>query len=159
MKTWGSFRVDAALRTASAFQLLHQHIIDLLRIGFASGRFHHLADKESKPSRPPAALGQNLSHRLGRRGWDLEQSIALSQILKEAGVELVDCSTGGLIPGVKILTEPRHQVPFCDRIRRDAGIATVAVGMITTPEQADQIIRTGQVDMVLLARELLRDPY
>ncbi|MCC3535757.1 MAG: NADH:flavin oxidoreductase/NADH oxidase [Microcoleus sp. PH2017_25_DOB_D_A] len=92
-------------------------------------------------------------------GWDLEQSIALSQILKTSGVDLVDCSTGGLIPGVKIPTGPGYQVPFSDRIRQDTGIATAAVGMITAPEQADRIIRTGQADMVLLARELLRDPY
>ena len=92
-------------------------------------------------------------------GWDLEQSIALSQILKTAGVDLVDCSTGGLIPSVKILTGPGYQVPFSDRIRQKTGIATAAVGMITTPEQADQIIRSGQADMVLLAREMLRDPY
>lgn len=92
-------------------------------------------------------------------GWDLEQSIALSQILKTAGVDLVDCSTGGLIPGVKIPTGPGYQVPFSDRIRQETGIATAAVGMITSPEQADQIIRTEQADMVLLARELLRDPY
>ncbi|WP_373540480.1 NADH:flavin oxidoreductase/NADH oxidase [Chamaesiphon sp.] len=92
-------------------------------------------------------------------GWDLEQSIALSKILKTAGVDLVDCSTGGLIPGVKIPTGPGYQVPFSDRIRQDTGIATAAVGMITTPEQADLIIRSGQADLVLLARELLRDPY
>jgi 2,4-dienoyl-CoA reductase-like NADH-dependent reductase (Old Yellow Enzyme family) len=92
-------------------------------------------------------------------GWNLEQSIALSKILKTTGVDLVDCSTGGLIPGVKIPTGPGYQVPFSDRIRQDTGIATAAVGMITTPEQADLIIRSGQADMVLLARELLRDPY
>jgi 2,4-dienoyl-CoA reductase-like NADH-dependent reductase (Old Yellow Enzyme family) len=92
-------------------------------------------------------------------GWDLEQSIALSKILKTAGVDLVDCSTGGLIPGVKIPTGPSYQVPFSDRIRQETGIATAAVGMITTPEQADLIICSGQADLVLLARELLRDPY
>ncbi|WP_201323865.1 NADH:flavin oxidoreductase/NADH oxidase [Pseudanabaena sp. lw0831] len=92
-------------------------------------------------------------------GWDLEQSIALSQILKNAGVDLVDCSTGGLIPSVKIPTGSGYQVPFSDRIRQKTGIATAAVGMITTPIQADQIIRSGQADIVLLARELLRDPY
>jgi 2,4-dienoyl-CoA reductase-like NADH-dependent reductase (Old Yellow Enzyme family) len=92
-------------------------------------------------------------------GWDLEQSVALSHILKDAGVDLIDCSTGGLIPGANIPTGPGYQVPFSDRIRQDAEIATAAVGMITTAEQADQTIRTGQADMVLLARELLRDPY
>lgn len=92
-------------------------------------------------------------------GWDLDQSVALSQILKTSGVDLVDCSSGGLVPGVKIPVNPGYQIPFSDRIRQETGIATAAVGMITTPEQADRTIRTEQADMVLLARELLRDPY
>ena len=92
-------------------------------------------------------------------GWDIEQSVALSDKLKSLGVELIDCSSGGLIPGVKIPTGAGYQTEFADRIRREAAIATAAVGNITVPEQADHILRSGQADMVLLARELLRDPY
>ena len=92
-------------------------------------------------------------------GWEIEQSIALSDKLKTLGVELIDCSSGGLVPRVQIPSGPGYQTPFADRIRRETGMATGAVGMITAPAQADHIIRTGQADMVLLARELLRDPY
>ena len=92
-------------------------------------------------------------------GWDIEQSVALARQLKTLGVDLVDCSSGGAVPGATIPVGPGYQVPFAERIRAEAGIATAAVGMITTPEQADQIIRTGQADIVFLAREFLRDPY
>ena len=92
-------------------------------------------------------------------GWDMDQSVALAQQLKTLGVDLIDCSSGGAVPGAKIPVGPGYQVPFAERIRAEAGIATGAVGMITTAEQADQIIRTGQADLVFFARELLRDPY
>ena len=92
-------------------------------------------------------------------GWDIEQSIELVRQLKPLGVDLVDCSSGGIIPKVSIPTGPGYQTQFAERIRRETGILTGAVGMITTPQQADHIIRTGQADVVLLARELLRDPY
>lgn len=92
-------------------------------------------------------------------GWDLGQSVVLSRRLKEAGVDLIDCSSGGQTPTAKIPTGPGYQTPFAARIRAEAGIATGAVGMITAPEQADHILRTGQADVVLLARELLRDPH
>ncbi len=92
-------------------------------------------------------------------GWDIEQSVALSSQLKSLGVDLIDCSSGAILPGEKIPVGAGYQTPFADRIRRETGIATGAVGMITTPAQADHIIRTGQADMVLLAREMLRDPY
>lgn len=92
-------------------------------------------------------------------GWDIEQSVMLSQKLKSLGVDMVDCSSGGLVPGPRIPVGPGYQTPLSDRIRRGASIATAAVGMITSPEQADHIVRTGQADMVLIARELLRDPY
>lgn len=92
-------------------------------------------------------------------GWTIEQSVALAGKLKSMGVDLIDCSSGAIAPGEKIPIGAGYQVSFADRIRRETGIATGAVGMITSPEQADQIIRTGQADMVLLARELLRDPY
>jgi 2,4-dienoyl-CoA reductase-like NADH-dependent reductase (Old Yellow Enzyme family) len=92
-------------------------------------------------------------------GWDLPQSIQLAKALKEIGIDLIDCSSGGLTPTQKIQIGPGYQVPFAEAIRRDAGIATGAVGMITQARQAEQIIASGQADLVLLAREMLRDPY
>ncbi len=91
--------------------------------------------------------------------WTPEESIELSKELKKLGVDLMDISSGGLAPGVKIPLGPAYQTPFAERVRREAGIATGAVGMITEAEQADGIVRSGQADVVLLARELLRDPY
>ncbi len=92
-------------------------------------------------------------------GWNVEDSIALARKLKAAGVDVVDCSSGGNLPHVKIPVGPGYQVEFAARIRREAEILTAAVGMITAAEQAEQIIRTGQADMVVLARQFLRDPY
>jgi len=92
-------------------------------------------------------------------GLSVEDSIAFSRLLREEGIDLVDCSSGGNDLRQQIPVGAGYQVAFADRIRREAGIATGAVGMITAPEQADQIIRTGQADVVLLARELLRNPY
>ena len=92
-------------------------------------------------------------------GWDLEQSIELCRRLAPLGVDLVDCSSGGLVPGVRIPSGPGYQVGFAERIRREAGIPTGAVGLITSPEQADAIVAAGRADVVFLARQLLRDPY
>lgn len=92
-------------------------------------------------------------------GLTVEDSIAFARLLKTEGIDLVDCSSGGNDPRQQIPLGAGYQVAFADRIRREAGIPTGAVGMITAPEQADQIIRTGQADVVLLAREMLRDPY
>ena len=92
-------------------------------------------------------------------GWDIEESIELSRILKADGVDLIDVSSGGLAQNQSITAGPGYQVPFAARIRREAGIATAAVGLITEPAQAEAIIAEGSADMVLLARELLRDPY
>jgi len=92
-------------------------------------------------------------------GWDLDESVEQARRFKAAGVDLVDCSSGGAVPHQKIAMGPGYQVPFAARIRRDAGVATGAVGMITTPQQAEEILSSGQADMVLLAREFLRDPY
>jgi 2,4-dienoyl-CoA reductase-like NADH-dependent reductase (Old Yellow Enzyme family) len=92
-------------------------------------------------------------------GWDIEQSVELARGLKGLGVDLVDCSSGGNVPRAPIPLGPGYQTSFAERIRREAGIATGAVGLITEPQQADHIIRTGQADIVLIARELLRDPY
>lgn len=92
-------------------------------------------------------------------GWTVEESVELAKHLKGAGVDLVDCSSGGNVPPAQIPIGPGYQTPFAERIRREAGIMTGAVGMITDPAQADHIIRTGQADVVLIAREMLRDPY
>jgi 2,4-dienoyl-CoA reductase-like NADH-dependent reductase (Old Yellow Enzyme family) len=92
-------------------------------------------------------------------GWDLDQSVRFAQALCEAGLDLVDCSSAGLIGHVKIPVGPGYQVPFAERIRRDARIPTIAVGLITEPQQAQAIISGDQADAVMLARAVLRDPY
>ncbi|HEY6448966.1 MAG TPA: NADH:flavin oxidoreductase/NADH oxidase [Acidobacteriaceae bacterium] len=92
-------------------------------------------------------------------GFDLEQSVRLAGMLKEHGVDLIDCSSGGNIAGAHIPVGPGYQTPFAEAIRAQAGIPTGAVGMITDPAQADHIVRTGQADLVIIAREFLRDPY
>ena len=92
-------------------------------------------------------------------GWDLEQSVELARRVQALGVDLVDCSSGGNLPHADIPLGPGYQTPFAERIRREAGVLTGTVGMITDPAQADHVIRTGQADATFLARELLRDPY
>ena len=92
-------------------------------------------------------------------GWDIDQSVKLAGELKTMGVDLIDCSSGGNVPHAKIPTGPGYQTAFAERIRRETGIMTGAVGMITAPAQAEHIIRTGQADAVIMAREFLRDPY
>jgi 2,4-dienoyl-CoA reductase-like NADH-dependent reductase (Old Yellow Enzyme family) len=92
-------------------------------------------------------------------GWDLPQSIELCTRFKALGIDLIDVSSGGMLPGVKIPLGPGYQVKFAEAIRRAAGIATGAVGMLTDAVQAETVLSTGQADMVFLARELLRDPY
>jgi len=92
-------------------------------------------------------------------GWDLPQSIAFARELKKLNVDLIDCSSGGAVPYAKIEAGPGYQVPFASAIRRDAGIATGAVGMITDAQQAESIIANGEADIVLLARAMLKDPY
>ena len=91
-------------------------------------------------------------------GWDVDQSVRLAGLLREAGVDLIDCSSGGAVPWQKIVAGPGFQVPFAERIRGEALVRTGAVGLITQPQQADAIVRGGQADIVLLARESLRNP-
>ena len=93
------------------------------------------------------------------RGWDIDECVELAWRLRGVGVDLIDCSSGGAVPHQKIALGPGYQVPFAARIRKEAGVATGAVGMITTPQQAEEILSAGQADLVLLAREFLRDPY
>jgi 2,4-dienoyl-CoA reductase-like NADH-dependent reductase (Old Yellow Enzyme family) len=92
-------------------------------------------------------------------GWDIDQSIELARSLKSVGVDLIDASSGGIVPKAVIPVAPGYQVPFAAAIRKQADIPTAAVGMITEPQQADAIIASGQADLVFLAREMLREPY
>jgi 2,4-dienoyl-CoA reductase-like NADH-dependent reductase (Old Yellow Enzyme family) len=92
-------------------------------------------------------------------GWDIGSSIALAKRLKVAGVDLIDCSSGGIAPGIRIPVGPGYQVPFAEAVKHEGELATVAVGMITEARQAEEIIGNGRADAVMLARELLRDPY
>ncbi len=91
--------------------------------------------------------------------WTEDDSIKLANILKEKTVDLIDCSTGGNIPHVKIPLVPMYQVPFAEQVKKQSGVLTGAVGLITTPQETNDIIESGKADVVLLARELLRDPY
>lgn len=92
-------------------------------------------------------------------GWDLHDSIRLAGILRSAGVDVIDCSTGGNLPVAKIPVGPGYQVPFAEAIKKDTGIMTAAVGFIEDAVQAEEIIASGKADLVLLAREMLREPY
>lgn len=92
-------------------------------------------------------------------GWDLDSAVELARRVKTTGVDLVDCSSGGLVHDAAIPLAPGFQVPFAQRIRRDAGIATGAVGLITDVHQAEEILRSGQADLIFMAREFLRSPY
>ena len=92
-------------------------------------------------------------------GWTVEDSVALAKELKNLGVDLIDCSTGGNVPRASIPVGPGYQVKFAGQLKQEANIPTGAVGMITEARQAEEILASGQADVVLLARELLRDPY
>jgi len=92
-------------------------------------------------------------------GWDLPQTIALARELRKIGIDMVDCSSGGAVPDAKIPAVPGFQTPFAAAVRREAGIATGAVGLITEPAQAEQIVSTGLADAIMIGREFLRDPY
>lgn len=92
-------------------------------------------------------------------GWDIDETVALARQLRALGVDAIDCSSGGLDQRQRIPLGPGYQVPFAERIRREAEIATVAVGLITEPEQAEEIVASGRADAVAMARELLRNPY
>ncbi|HVT13056.1 MAG TPA: NADH:flavin oxidoreductase/NADH oxidase [Fimbriimonadaceae bacterium] len=92
-------------------------------------------------------------------GWDLEQSIAFCIECRKRGVDVIDCSSGGAVPGASIPLGPGYQVPFAEAIRKEAGMMTGAVGLITEPGQAEEIVVSGKADLIVMARELLRDPY
>ncbi|MGH8074343.1 MAG: NADH:flavin oxidoreductase/NADH oxidase [Lysobacter sp.] len=111
------------------------------------------------PERLPLWLRISATDWVEGEGWDIEQSIALAERVKDRGIDLIDVSSGGTVPNAKIPVQPGYQVPFACRIRREAGIATGAVGLLTDPAQVERIVADDEADMVLLARELLRDPY
>lgn len=92
-------------------------------------------------------------------GWDLDQSVVLCKKLKDLGVDLIDCSSGGLASDARVAVAPGYQVPFAHRIKQVVGIATGAVGLVTRPKQAEEILAAGKADVVLLGREMLRNPY
>lgn len=92
-------------------------------------------------------------------GWDVTQSVELAKQLHALGVDLIDCSSGGNVVDAQIPMTPLYQVPFAERIRREAKVPTGAVGLITTPEEGERILARGQADVILMAREFLRDPY
>jgi 2,4-dienoyl-CoA reductase-like NADH-dependent reductase (Old Yellow Enzyme family) len=92
-------------------------------------------------------------------GWDIEQTVALAPLLRAGGVDLLDCSSGGIAVDAQIPTAPGYQVPFAARVRRETGLATGAVGLITEPAQAERIVADGEADVVILARALLRNPH
>ena len=92
-------------------------------------------------------------------GWDGDDTVALARLLAARGVDLIDCSSGGNVATARIPMGPGYQVPFAERVRREAGVFSGAVGLITGPELAEEIVANGRADAVLLAREMLRDPY
>jgi 2,4-dienoyl-CoA reductase-like NADH-dependent reductase (Old Yellow Enzyme family) len=92
-------------------------------------------------------------------GWTGDDSVKLAKAVKSLGIDLIDCSSGASVPYAKIPVAPGFQVPFAEQVKREAGILTGAVGLITEPHQANEIVASGRADLVLLARELLRDPY
>lgn len=96
---------------------------------------------------------------LEKDGWNLDESVALARILKKEGVSVMDCSSGGLVPYARMPAEPGFQVPFAERIRKETGMLTGAVGLITEPRQAEKILAGGQADLIFMARQFLRNPY
>jgi 2,4-dienoyl-CoA reductase-like NADH-dependent reductase (Old Yellow Enzyme family) len=115
--------------------------------------------RKTWPSELPLFIRMSATDWASSGGWDIEQSVKLSLILKNKGVDLIDCSSGGTLPHAKIPLGPSYQVPFAERIRKESGILTGAVGLITSAEQGEEILMKKQADLIFLAREFLRDPY
>jgi 2,4-dienoyl-CoA reductase-like NADH-dependent reductase (Old Yellow Enzyme family) len=111
------------------------------------------------PAELPVFFRVSATDWLEEGGWTADDSVLLAKELEARGVDLLDVSTGGNVPDVRIPVEPSYQVPFAAQIRDESGLATAAVGLITDPHQAEQILASGEADAVLLGRELLRDPY
>lgn len=117
------------------------------------------AVNEVWPKELPIFVRISATDWMGKDGWDLEDSIALAVILKAKGVDLVDCSTGANVRNVAIPVAPNYQVPFAEGIKKEAGIATGAVGLITDAQQAEAILQDGKADLIFIGRALLRNPY
>jgi 2,4-dienoyl-CoA reductase-like NADH-dependent reductase (Old Yellow Enzyme family) len=175
----GAFKKSAERARAAGFEvieihaahgyLLHQFLSPLsnTRTDEYGGSFENRIRMTSKvvravreiwPSRLPLFVRVSATD-WKEGGWDLAQTIELARQLKALGVDLIDVSSGGAVPGVKIPFGPGYQTGFAEAIRKEAGMATGAVGMIMEPVQAETILSTEQADVVFLARELLRDPY
>jgi 2,4-dienoyl-CoA reductase-like NADH-dependent reductase (Old Yellow Enzyme family) len=175
----GAFRKSAERALAAGFEvleihaahgyLLHQFLSPLsnARTDEYGGKFENRvyivkqvvrAVREVWPRRLPLFVRVSATD-WTEGGWDLAQTIDLARQLKPLGVDLIDVSSGGAVPGVKIPVGPGYQTRFAEAIRTEAGIATGAVGMISEAVQAETILSTEQADLVFLARELLRDPY
>jgi 2,4-dienoyl-CoA reductase-like NADH-dependent reductase (Old Yellow Enzyme family) len=92
-------------------------------------------------------------------GWGIDESVELAKVLKQFGVDVIDCSSGGAVAHQKIIAGPGYQVPFAERIKKEVNMMTGAVGLITTVEQAEEILASGKADLILIARESLRNPY
>lgn len=175
----GSFRAAAGRAREAGFRLIEVHAAHGYLIHeFLSPLANHRSDeyggsydnrtrllkqvcaavREEWPADHPLFVRVSASD-WTEQGWRPEDTVALAHHLSRYGVDLVDCSSGGIAPGVAIPVGPGYQVPFSQRIKDTVPMLTAAVGFITSPAQADQIIRTGSADLVLLAREMLRDPY
>lgn len=115
------------------------------------------AVREAIPLSCPSSCGSR--PRTGRKGVGPEDTLAFAERLKALGVDLLDLSSGGVVPGVRVPVAPGFQVPFADAVRKRVGMPTGAVGLLTTPEQAETVLQAGSADLVLLGRVLLRDPY
>jgi len=148
--------------------LLHEFLSPLSnhRTDAYGGSFENRARLTLEVTRAVRAVwpdGQPLFVRLSATdwapgGWDIDETVVLARLLAAEGVDLVDCSSGGLASGARIPIGPGYQVPFARRVRQEAGVPTGAVGLITTSAQAERIVADGDADVVLLARELLRNP-
>jgi len=149
--------------------LLHQFLSPLsnLRKDEYGGDLHHrlrfplevaTVVREAWPSQLPLFVRISATDWI-EGGWDLPQSVALAKELRKIGVDLIDCSSGGVVPAAKIPIAPGYQVAFAEEIRRQTGLMTGAIGLITDAVQAENILVAGQADAVFMARELLRDPY
>jgi 2,4-dienoyl-CoA reductase-like NADH-dependent reductase (Old Yellow Enzyme family) len=178
-RTIGQFAAAAELAAAAGFQtlelhfahgyLVHEFLSPLSnqrtdRYGGSLENRMRLALETAAACRAAWPAGLPLFVRVSAsdwadHGWDLAGSIELARALKPLGVDLIDCSSGGAVPHARIPLAPGYQVPFAEAIRREAGLPTGAVGLITRPEQAEDILKSGQADAILMARELLRDPY
>ena len=117
------------------------------------------AVRRTWPDRQPLWVRLSTTDWLGDQGWTIEDSVSLARRLRLEGVDLIDCSSGGIAPRVAIDAGPGYQTANAARIKNEASIPTAAVGAITSAAQAEHILRCGQADMVLLARAFLRDPY